>query len=293
MKKLFTVLMLSSAVSASAQIINGGFESWVQNGQNCMGPESWGTINGSTGIVGVCTVEQETADVHSGSSALKLSTKQVVIPPVINEVAPGICTNGTVNTQTESVEGGDAFTFQPAAISFWYKASPVNQDEYSFSALLIDEASGDTVGYAEASDTAIVANYTELVVPITYMSTTPPTLLQIIFLPSSPDDPQVGSTLWIDDVTTVGDVSGLEDEIAYDLSVFPNPSIGEITFRSGHQINGVVSIFNVLGRRIYECPISGSNSSIDLQSLPIGTYIWQFTSTEGEILGTDRLILSH
>lgn len=292
MKQFFTLTLCFLAASSFAQIVNGGFESWVQNGQNCMGPESWGTINGSTGIVGVCTVEQETADVHSGSSALKLSTKQVVIPPVINEVAPGICTNGTVNTQTESVEGGDAFTFQPAAISFWYKASPVNQDEYSFSALLIDEVSGDTVGFAEAADTAIVSAYTELVVPITYVSTVAPTLLQIIFLPSSPNDPQVGSTLWIDDVATVGDVSGLTEVDNSSIMAFPNPSNGDVQFVLGNQDDATVSIFDLLGTKIHEARLTNLNSSLDLRFLSNGTYIWQMHTASGDFLKSERLVLT-
>lgn len=292
MKRLFTLLFLSATFAASAQIINGGFETWVPNGQNCSGPESWGTINGSTGIVGVCTVEQETSDVHSGNSALKLSTQQVVIPPVINETAPGICTNGTVNTQSEMVEGGDSFTSQPAAISFWYKASPVNQDEYSFSALLIDEVSGDTVGYAEASDTAIVSSYTEVVAPITYMSATPPTLLQIIFLPSNSNNPQIGSVLWVDDVTAVGDVSSVSESELSDIFLYPNPSTGEVFFGLGNQSKAVVSVCNILGVKVFETRVSTMNNRADLSKLAKGTYVWQLSSIEGEPIKTGKLILT-
>lgn len=288
---LFAVLFLTAFVG-QAQIVNGDFENWVANGQNCQGPESWGTINGSTGIVNVCTVEKETSDVHGGSAALKLSTQQVVIPPVINEIAPGICTNGTVNTQTEMVEGGDAFTAQPAAISFWYKAAPVNQDEYSFSALLIDEVSGDTVGYAEASDTAIVSTYTELVVPINYVSGIPPTLLQIVFLPSNSANPQIGSVLWVDDVTTVGDVAGISEAESSLIETYPNPVESEATFILGNQKNAYVSLYNILGMKVMEQQLSASQNRIQLSHLANGTYVWQLTSLDGSPLKTGKLLLA-
>jgi len=292
MKQLFTLLFLSITISSTAQIINGGFETWVQNGQNCMGPESWGTINGSTGIVGVCTVEEETSDVHSGSSALKLSTQQVVIPPVINETAPGICTNGTVNTQTESVEGGDAFTAQPASFTGWYKAAPVNQDEYSFSALLINETSGDTVGYADWSDTATVNTYTQFTAPVTYTSTQAPTLLQITLLPSSPGNPQIGTTVWFDDISAEGDVSSVAETELANIYAYPNPSEGEVNFSLGNQANAIVSVYNILGVKILESTISRDNNQLELNGIAKGTYVWQLNSIDGELIKTGKLILA-
>lgn len=292
MRQLFTLLLIAATLSSAAQIVNGGFETWVPNGQNCSGPESWGTINSSTGIVGVCTVEQETSDVHGGSSALKLSTQQVVIPPVINETAPGICTNGTVNTQSEMVEGGDAFTDQPASFSGWYKAAPVNQDEYSFSALLINETSGDTVGYAEWSDTAVVNTYTQFTAPVTYVSTEAPTLLQITLLPSSTGNPQVGSVVWFDDITAEGDVSSVAENELYSVYAYPNPTTGEVFFNLGTQSNAIVSIYNILGLKVFESRISNMGNHADLSNLARGTYVWQLSDVDGEPIKTGKLILT-
>lgn len=294
MKRLFTLLFFSVVISANAQIINGGFESWVQNGQNCMGPESWGTINGSTGIVGVCTVEEETSDVHGGNSALKLSTKQVVIPPVIDEIAPGICTNGTVNTQTEAVEGGDAFTAQPAAFTGWYKAAPVNQDEYSFSALLINETSGDTVGYADWSDTATVSAYTQFTAPITYTSTQAPTLLQITLLPSSPGNPQIGTVVWFDDIEAEGNVANVSENNLTNISVYPNPSAERLYFKLVDKQPMNIQIFNLLGLRVLDrAHVSDWQDGIDISNLPNGTYIWKVSSSMGEITKTGKFVVLH
>lgn len=281
------------AFSSHSQILNGGFENWSADGPNCFSPDNWGTINGSTGLVGVCTVEEETNDVHSGSSAMKLSTDQVVIPPFVDEIAPGICTSGSINTQTEAVEGGHAFTSQPAAISFWYKAAPVNQDFYSFSALLIDEVSGDTVGYAEAGDTVIVETYTEVVADVWYFSTTPPTLLQITFLPSDPDDPQIGSTLWIDDITMVGDVSGLSEAELAKIYAYPNPVTDKVFFNLGTLNSGYISVYNLLGVKVAEQSISSMNNGVELSGLSEGTYIWQLADEKGGLIKTGKLLLTN
>lgn len=286
----FSILVFSSLVNG--QIVNGGFEDWSQDGPNCSSPDSWGTINGSTGLVGVCTAEQETVDVHTGNSALKLSTEQVVIPPVIDETAPGICTNGSVNTQTEQIDGGDAFTEQPASLSFWFKAAPVNQDFYSVSALLIDEVSGDTVAFAEAGDTAIVSTYTEVITDFIYLSSTPPTLLQITFLPSDPDNPQIGSTLWIDDVTTVGDVSGLSEEELADIYAYPNPASDKVFFNLGTLNSGFVTVYNLLGLKVVEQTVSNMNNGVELSALSEGSYLWQLADEEGELVKTGKLILT-
>lgn len=288
---LATALLLST--TGNAQILNSGFEDWSQDGPNCFSPDSWGTINSSTGLVGVCTVEQETSDVHSGSSALKLLTDQVVIPPFVDEIAPGICTNGTVNTQTEAVEGGDAFTAQPAAISFWFKATPVNQDEYSFEALLIDEVSGDTVGYAEASDTVIVSNYTEVVADISYFSSTPPTIIQITFLPSSPGNPQIGSTLWVDDIATVGDVAGLTEAELANIYAYPNPATDRVFFNLGNMKTGFVSVYNLLGLTVAEQSVSDMNNGVELSGLSKGAYTWQLVDQKGDLIKTGKLLLAN
>ena len=290
-KNLLTLsLIIAASFTSFAQLTNGGFEAWSAAGNNCMDPDNWGTLNGSTDILGICTAQQETSTVHGGSSALLINTQFIGFP--INQTAPGIVTNGTINTTTQAVEGGQAFTERPTAFTGWYQATPVGGDTYSFAALLINEANGDTVGAAEWDGTAIVNTWTQFSAPVQYAHPENPTLLQIIMLPSDGFAPQVGSEAIFDDLDYETISVGISEAEASLINTYPNPVVEDVFFNLGNQESAIVTLYNILGVKVLEQKLSATQNQVSMGQFSRGTYIWQFSTTEGELVKTGKLILT-
>jgi hypothetical protein len=289
-KNLLTSFILTSISLVSfGQIANGGFETWSSAG-NCSNPTGWGTLNGSTGILGICTAQQEQTTVHSGSSALLINTQFIGFP--INQTAPGIVTNGTINTNTQAVEGGDPFTERPTSFMGWYQATPVNGDTYSFAALLINEANGDTVGSASFEGTAVVNTWTMFTADVTYSHPENPTLLQIIMLPSEGLNPQVGSEAIFDDLGYESISVGISDDDISVIQTYPNPVVNEVYFNLGKHEKAFVEIFDIVGVKVAQQLLNANYNSVDMSSFSNGSYLWRFSTINGDLIKSGKLILS-
>lgn len=200
MKKiLLTILsgMLLTGTFAQNAIPNPGFETWNPN-PNYDDPQGWGTINGLTYILGVKTVTK-TTDKHSGSFAMKLESKTVPL----QGVAPGIAATGTINAQTQGVDGGVAFNKRPIAMTGWYKYTPAAVDTGSVEAILTKWSGGQRVeiGRAEFKVSNTVSSYTQFSVNFSYSSANAPdTLVMIILTSSGANTSPNGTVLFIDDL---------------------------------------------------------------------------------------------
>ena len=288
MKKhlLTSLLLILSTVATFGQIVNGGFENWASAG-NCSNPTGWGTLNGSTGILGICTAQRNQTTVHTGSSSLLINTQFIGFP--INQTAPGIVTNGTINTTTEAVEGGDPFNERPTSFTGWYQATPVNGDTYSYSALLINEATGDTVGTASFEGTTVVNTWTMFNAPVTYTHPENPTLLQIILLPSEGLNPQVGSVAIFDDLGYESISVGISEIETSMIRTYPNPISSEVYFNLGSIEMAFVEIYDMVGKKVLERSLTSIENRIELGNMSNGHYVWEISTMNGEFLKSGKL----
>ena len=90
-------------------------------------------------------------------------------------------------------------------------------------------------------------------------------------------------------------VSGLkEDLLSKGVTIYPNPSQGNLTFSIEHQESGTVhlALFNILGSKLIEKEIRKDHysveSQLDLTALPDGIYSIQVILNDVKI--TKRLI---
>lgn len=140
MKKLYSLLLLATALTANAQQIpNGDFESgWdnfipFTNGKysNNVGktPKGWKVSNtAGMGAVGKTILGYETK-AHSGNSAVEVKNIDIAF----GNIGPGYVTLGTpwnTSVGTWSISGKDGgsfggidFKYKPDALQFWYKRS--------------------------------------------------------------------------------------------------------------------------------------------------------------------------
>lgn len=72
-------------------------------------------------------------------------------------------------------------------------------------------------------------------------------------------------------------------DIKKQLSVYPNPTNGMMHLNSEYSAIKEASIFDLLGRRVYNSKFSGLNSiTLDLRSLQTGNYILKTSSNDGK-----------
>ena len=110
MKTNFTLVLIFSIYVNSLwtqATPNPSFESWthVTGLTTYDTPDNWDCANGATAITGTLTCYKATAaaDIHSGTAAMRLITKQIGAP--FNQLAPGAATTGKINTTTQVIDG--------------------------------------------------------------------------------------------------------------------------------------------------------------------------------------------
>lgn len=292
-KTLLSIAIFSlAATGINAQITNGDFEAWTTGGTSpntYQNPDGWSTLNSATAITGVITCSKESGNVHGGTGAVKLTTGFIGFP--FNQMAPSIVTNGTINTQTQSVSGGQAFTERPTSLTGWYIATPVNNDTYSYGALFFN-SNGDTIGTASWQGNTTVSTYTMFSAPVTYTSQDPVATLQIILLASDPTNPQQSSTVTYDDLDYSTVTVGTPEHDLDIIRTYPNPVTDRVYFNLGSNDNATVTIYNVIGSKVASAKLTKDANSMDLSVLTAGTYVWQFADANGNVIKTDKLVLT-
>lgn len=201
---LFIFCILFFLQGFSQTIPNAGFENWTSSGFPASeNPNNWGTLNGNTAIIGIFTALKATgADVHSGSFALKLKSEFIAFA---NQTAPGMAATGTINTNTQAVEGGFILNSRPNAITGWYIANPMAGDKGSIDVSLWRRVGGvqEIVGEATLEFTTQVSTFTKFTLVINYLSSATPDSARIILLSSDGANATQNSELIIDDLAFV------------------------------------------------------------------------------------------
>lgn len=282
-------LFIASTPLAHAQITDAGFESWT-SGSPCSDLDNWDTPNAVTSGFGVCTITQETANPHSGNSAVKLTSTFIAFA---NQTAPGMVTNGTLDVMNQTVTGGQSFTERPVSFSGWYQAAPMTGDTYSFNALLINETSGDTVGTAQFTGSTTVSTWTEFTAEVVYTSTDDPTIVQIILLSSNPTAAVDGSIAMFDDLDYQTLTVGINEQEAANITAYPNPAVDQITFNLKGIETASLEVFNIVGEKVLTQTLSAGNPTIDMGAFAKGTYVWRIADLDGTPLKTGKFLLTN
>ena len=272
-------LLLIATTRTFAQIPNAGFENWTSG--NCVfnsynDPNGWGDINSLACIIGAITCIKTTtpANVHSGSAALELSTQNAA-----GQTAPGICATGSINQNTQAVQGGFPLTTRPDKLIGWYKYAPVSPDTFSVSINIYNGAtSGTIIGTGSISGANTVSTYTKFIVPITYTSGATPDSAQITLINSAGANGQVGTLMYVDDLSLVS-CAGFN---APPTVVGPSCSTATGSVTLGTPVNGTAP---------YTYAWGNGNTTNALSSLNPGTYKVTITDDNG-CVSKDSFVLT-
>lgn len=73
-----------------------------------------------------------------------------------------------------------------------------------------------------------------------------------------------------DTTATIDICSGIENDLTTEFAVFPNPATDRLTITNA--VNGHAELYNMLGLMVRRTDLATNNETIDISSLPSGTY---------------------
>jgi hypothetical protein len=83
-------------------------------------------------------------------------------------------------------------------------------------------------------------------------------------------------------------IVGIEDNLAAQTQIFPNPATSVVNIMSDHVITNLM-IYNFAGQLIRNEQVSSSNHTVNVAELNPGVYIFQIDTDKGRM--TERIII--
>lgn len=268
-----------SAIAQQDTIANAGFESWGTN-PFYDEPDNWTTLNPLASILGaeLAFKADGAGEFHSGDAAIKLVTTTITGIGV----TPSVLTNGNINSQTQSVEGGTPVSSRPLSFGGWFRYDPANTDTAFLNVVLTKWNSGtgstDIVGYLDTVITNSSGVFVNYDVAFSYTSQEIPDTVLITIGSGTDVSPQEGSALYVDDLY-YGYPQGIVSVNAETVATYPNPTTDFINIESMTDFHPTsFSIISLDGKEVS----SGSmaNKKVDVRNLATGTYFIRLTSSD-------------
>jgi hypothetical protein len=288
---LFTAtatLLMCTVLNAQNPTPNAGFENWTQVG-NHFDPNNWNTLNPSTAIIGVFTCTRATgADVHSGTYAIKLTTKSV-----FGVNANGIASTATlITTPPYGITGGIPYTQRPDSIVGWYKCAPASAADSGFVQFVLQGSANDTIGIARfGMPNSAVTTYTRFSKALTYFSPATPVNSYWILSSSDGVNPIVNSTLIIDDLALVFNSVGMEEHDNGVPVELLNSLVSDIAYVSNHTSEmATVRIYNASGALMLSSDIGPGQTELNISKFSNGIYFYQIAGVASSLQLTGKLL---
>jgi len=288
-KKLLFILTLTFAVSAEAQNIpNAGFESWTA-GFGYDDPNSWGTLNAAS-ILGLPISVTKSTDRHGGSFSAKVETMSTIDSTGQEAPSPGFMFIGSVNIFQGTGVMGTSFTARPDSLVGWVKCNSVNGDT---SGVVLQLTKWDAIamtqeeiGFGVYITTSSNSSFYRFSVPIEYVSENTPDTMSVFVL-SSLGDGQIGSAIWVDDLSLIYNTSSIGELNGPSFGVFPNPVNDELSISS--ITVDKMEVYSATGILIDHIAIdAGLIYTYDTKKLANGLYLVK--NSKGEL---KRFIVQH
>ena len=198
---------------------------------------------------------------------------------------PGYAFCGTLDMENETIKGF-AFSERPSHLTGSWQHMNIGA---SIGFILVELTKWDvntqtniTVASIEYELTGLVDSWTEFSLPFTYYESMNPDTCIIAFL-SSTDEPIADEYLYIDNLSFTGNVSGMNENSAQQMHVYPNPAKNQITIESSDKIdqNGTISIVNLIGKIVVSEPLISNKQTIKIENLKNGIYFVNIKTKEG------------
>jgi hypothetical protein len=279
MKKIFLSFFAvgSFAAISIAQLPNPGFETWTSMG-TYENPDGWATLNDYTTAASVYTATKGTPG-SPGASYLKLTSKTVG-PSVVN----GIAVSGVIDPVTQQAVSGFAFSQQPASFNGKWQHMIYGTSQGSINVTLTrwDTGTNSRVVVANANKTltGMAMSWSNFSIPFVYSDGQAPDSC-IIVMKASGANPTQDDYLWVDNLSFVGNVAGIDENQSSfsEMNVYPNPADDHIVLSLNSAIEDqlTLEVYSLSGALIVtqEVEVTTGNNEIpvDLSAVLSGNYL--------------------
>ncbi|MFT7153941.1 MAG: hypothetical protein ACJAVL_000189 [Bacteroidia bacterium] len=303
-KSLLTIFCGALTVTAIqaqiAQPVNANFENWeTYNGSisnTYDEPVDWNTGNECSEIINQLAVT-ESADSYQGSSSARLETLTAFGSVKVN----GIITTANMicSANDGGQEGGSAYTAMiPDSVVGYFKYAPVASDSAYCQILFLADNDLDTISYTRVNFTETVSSWTRFSAPIAPVTAGQiPEKLSLLFSSSWGDgasgEAEVGSVFFVDDVSFIENPLGVTEYYNNrDWNVYPNPATDLVNIKGLSTQAATIEILDVTGKQVKFENIVGANTTIGLDNLVEGVYLYQIKTLKGEIVRTGKLMVN-
>ncbi len=280
-----TVALILSVGALSAQIPNGGFENWVDQG-GYIQPVGWLTYND------VITTGGPLASVEQGTPGFPGTYHCVITSRAVPSGSP---IQGWISAGSTTGEAGFPYTQRPAMLTgqWQYGVQPGDTAEVFMALSKWNSTTSNTeaIAFGTLHVTGNLGTWQAFSVPLEYISTVAPDTAYIQIV-SSVDfyQPVVGSFVKVDDLAFVGTVGIGEVRPTSTLSVFPTPGTNHFTLSGveGSLPPGLhtITIFDATGRMVLQKRTADERPVIDTEALPAGIYRITIRYEQGAVTGT-------
>ncbi|MDP1727542.1 MAG: T9SS type A sorting domain-containing protein [Bacteroidota bacterium] len=285
MKSKFTITVVFALFyfNPSAQITNGGFESWSSND-----PTSWVSTNGLMFFGNPQTIFKSN-DAHSGSFACEMVAAKITTKPS-GIFVPDYGGSIFLGKQTfTSSQWGMKYTYRPTHVEYWFKYKPVGTDTANGLFILTRwdsvQAKRDTIATAFTFHHNTDTIYTKASVAFTYYSSATPDTAIIGVASVALSCDHAGSKFLLDDLNFTGGnvgVSVIEASAYFDI--YPNPSHEILNIKFNKNYSKVsLSLYNLLGKEVVlDVYKNIQETNIQTSQLEAGLYLLKVSNEDGE-----------
>ena len=277
--RILAILAVTCSMApVSAQIPNGGFESWVSmSGQ--LDPAGWLTYN-DVATVGGATVEQGTPG-NSGSFHAVITSRA--------SSGGGLPIQGWMSAGSQPGTAGFPYAQRPAMLTgqWQYGIQPNNTGQVEVA--LVNSSTQTLIAHGTLDATGSLANWQLFQVPLTYFSNDAPDTAYIQIV-SSIDfaSPIVGSFMKVDDLVFSGTV-GMDDQTTMQGPVlFPSPAADVLYVP--YAVSGELRLFDATGRIVLRTRLTSGMSVLNVSALVPGLFTYQMLDTQGHLTATGRWV---
>lgn len=279
--------LVFSLEGQTGTIPNSSLETWTSVLGIYEEPNGWSTSNQYKGLDFNNPVTVfKTTDAYSGTYAAKLETKGMVTAPDPGYDTLAFLIAGSVDFNTGALNGFP-YAQRPERLEFYHKYIPVGADESSFYFELTkwDTATDSRVVVGSGGGYPIAVNtYTPNVAFVTYNTTDIPDSAFVIFLSSSlMVPPQVGSQLFVDDVTFQGlaPTSVATNSNPVSIKAFPNPATTTVTFSVPENTIRIVAS-HINGQTTKSINVVNGKAELDIREMAAGIYFYSIFTDAGK-----------
>ena len=263
---------------AAAQVPNGGFENWVDQG-GYLEPVGWLTYN-EVPTIGGATVEQVTPG-SPGNSHAVITTRQAL--------GGGIPIQGWISAGASGSEAGFPYAARPAMLTgqWQYGIQPNDTAQVQLALSKWNSLTSNTelIAIGTLEVTGMLSNWQPFSVHLSYLSSELPDTAYIQ-IASSIDfsAPVVGSFIKVDDLAFSGAVGIDEVTDSNTLSIFPNPGTTHFTLSLPPGPH-TITLFDATGRVVLHQRTTDARPVIGTEGLPAGLYRITVRDARGGVMG--------